>query len=417
MKNIISIFVLSVLLVAYQQLQAQPYTTQAEILSSGGGESTGGNYSNFSIIGEPFVSDGAIGGDFENSTGFIFMETAEDCTPDWSVNIAAYQYSGNIIASVEIDGTQEVAANDVLAAFYNGECRGVTSAWWNPGLNEYDFLLAVYSNAPSGETMDFKYFKESTCEIFDLVESIPFTPDMIIGGITDPFIFHNTSSTELNINLTAFLEGPVNGSSMETYLNTFGMLPNGQPFDNIPWNYAGTENVASFPSDVVDWVLVELRDATDAASAGSGTVLMRQAALLLDDGSITGLDGISDLQFNTSATQQLFAVIYHRNHLAVISANPLTESGGVYTYDFSDDMGKAYGGPLAQKQINGIWCMIVGDADANGQINNVDKNDYWLLQNGNVGYNESDFDMSAIVQAPDKDKWETNTGKGTQVPE
>ena len=61
--------------------------------------------------------------------------------------------------------------------------------------------------------------------------------------------------------------------------------------------------------------------------------------------------------------------------------------------------------------------MMASDADADGQIDNKNKNDHWLLQEGSAGYLESDFDMRGTVNTFDKDKWEPNSGKGTQVPE
>ncbi len=90
--------------------------------------------------------------------------------------------------------------------------------------------------------------------------------------------------------------------------------------------------LAAIPNaNVVDWVLVELRDAPSAAAATSATRIARQAAFILNDGSIVGLDGSSVLQFNNAINQQLFVIVNHRNHLGVLSANALTQSGGIYS--------------------------------------------------------------------------------------
>ena len=74
-----------------------------------------------------------------------------------------------------------------------------------------------------------------------------------------------------NLELKAMLEGPVSGSVMLTPLNLGGMIPLSQPYNMLPWNYNGTESTAVVPANVVDWVLVELRDATSAANATSAT--------------------------------------------------------------------------------------------------------------------------------------------------
>ena len=90
----------------------------------------------------------------------------------------------------------------------------------------------------------------------------------------------------------------------------------------------------------------------------STTIIGRQAAFVLNDGSVVDLDGISDLQPSISVSQELFVVIYHRNHLAVMSNDPLIMTGGVYTYDFSDGENKVYGGPNGHKLLaTGTWGM------------------------------------------------------------
>jgi hypothetical protein len=160
-------------------------------------------------------------------------------------------------------------------------------------------------------------------------------------------------------------------------LNAGGLIPFNQPYNTSPWNYSGNESVAAIPNgNVVDWVLVELRDAPDAASALPGTAVEQQAAFVLKNGTIVGMDGVSPIACTTTGfTNDLFVVIYHRNHLAVMSANPLTQTAGVYTYNFTTGANQAYeNGAEGQKEIaTGIWGMFGGDANADGNIETADK--------------------------------------------
>jgi len=155
----------------------------------------------------------------------------------------------------------------------------------------------------------------------------------------------------LTVDLTAFLEGPYAYGSMDTNLLQGGVIPLSQPFNTAPWNYAGTESVSSFPQYTVDWVLIEIRDAADAASATSATVIDRQAAFVNYTGAIVASDGSSNLVLTGPVTQNLFVVIYHRNHLSVMSATALTESGGVYPYNFTTGEAQAYGGSSGHKEV------------------------------------------------------------------
>lgn len=221
------------------------------------------------------------------------------------------------------------------------------------------------------------------------------------------------------LDLMAFFEGPFNGSDMNTTLNP-AELPLDQPYNVAPWNYPGTEAVASMPNgQVVDWILVELRDAPDVASATSATIIATQAAFLLKDGSVVGTDGSSSLTFDVSIANSLFVVLWHRNHLGIISAYPVMETGGIYTYDFSSSADQVFGGANAHKQLDsGIWGMVAADGDADGQINNADKNNVWTLQAGSAGYLTGDFNLDAQVNNNDKnDLWVPNSGSGGQVPD
>ena len=229
-----------------------------------------------------------------------------------------------------------------------------------------------------------------------------------------------TASGALVLDLKAFLQGPYDLSTMGTDLNTAGNIPLSQPYSALPWNYSGTENVTGIPNaNIVDWILVELRDAPDAASAGSATMIDRQAAFILSNGTITGIDGAGMLTFPVTYSQNLFAVLWHRNHIGIMSSVPLSETGGVYSYDFSADVNAVHGGSLAHREVaTGVWAMTGADGDANGEVNNGDKNDVWIIQAGSGGYLSGDFNMDVQVNNGDKnDLWVPNTGSGGQVPD
>lgn len=233
-----------------------------------------------------------------------------------------------------------------------------------------------------------------------------------------------------DLDLKVFLSGAYVqgvGGMMSTDLLSNGVIPLTQPFNpalpyysnnNPTWLYAGTENVSAIPAGVVDWVLIELRDAADVVSATGATMVAQKAAFLLEDGSVVDIDGSSMLNFNITIANDLFVVVYHRNHLGVISANPLVNNGGVYSYDFSSGETQAYGGSLGHQQVEtGIWAMIGADGNADGQTNNADKIDVWALDAANAGYLGGDFSLDTQCNNQDKvDVWVPNSGASSQVP-
>ncbi len=236
---------------------------------------------------------------------------------------------------------------------------------------------------------------------------------------TDPSIMIGEEEYMEILNLKVFLEGPFNGTDMNTDLNNLNLLPLNQPYNTSPWNYSGTETVDVIPNpEVVDWVLVEIRDAQNAASAGSSSRVARQAALLLKNGDIVGLDGSSILMFNCPINQQMFVVLLYRNHLGILSANAITQNeNGLYIYDFSYAASRAYGD--GQKNLgNGIFGMIGGDANADGIINVSGDKPVWIPQAGKKGYLNSDINRDGQSNNKDKNNlWFRNLGEETYIPE
>jgi len=222
------------------------------------------------------------------------------------------------------------------------------------------------------------------------------------------------------IDLKIWLEGAYTSNAMRTDINSKNLLPLNQPFNMAPWNYFGNESVSIIPnSQVVDWLLVEFRDALDASSATPATRVGQKAAFLLENGSIVGLDGISYLQLSTSINNQLYIVLSHRNHLDVMNANPLTTVADLLSYDFTSDASKFYGGANGCSELsNNVWGMSSGNGTADIIINDADKVMTWENQAGLTGYLQGDFNNDCQVNNTDKnDYWKPNTGKGSQVPQ
>jgi uncharacterized protein (TIGR02145 family) len=233
---------------------------------------------------------------------------------------------------------------------------------------------------------------------------------LINGSISPPI---NTFS------IKTFLEGTFNGVTMNTDLNDLNQIPLSQPYNIAPWNYAGTEQVIAIPnSEIVDWVLIESRETTgDASTATHDKIINKQAAFLKSDGNIVGLDGSSQISFVAPIINNLYIVIRHRNHLPIMSSAPLTENPDIYSWDFTDQLSKAY----LDGQIDmggGKFGMIAGDCNASGRINTIDENYSWSWNAGNSGYYGSDVNLDTQVNNIDKDEtWLPNIGKVAQLPE
>lgn len=222
------------------------------------------------------------------------------------------------------------------------------------------------------------------------------------------------------VSINVLLEGAYsNGTpAMTTGLNN--ILPLEQPYNTAPWNYYGGESVPEIPTpDIVDWVLVELRDSPDAASATPATIISQHAAFLRNDGQIVGMDGFTELTFYSTVNEQLYCVVWHRNHLGVLSAYPMEFSEGSYHYYFSTDEDKAYGGSSGHKMLgDGVWGMYAGDGNADNNVETTDKTIIWYNQASQAGYYSGDYNLNGQVNNPDKNNyWLPNESKSCQVPQ
>jgi subtilisin family serine protease len=227
----------------------------------------------------------------------------------------------------------------------------------------------------------------------------------------------------LDVEMTMLMQGAYSGSGqMTTELNSGGHLPTSQPFDEGPWDYSGSESVSSIPSsDIVDWVLLELRETTDGDAVG------RQAAFLKSDGSVVGLGGSGPASFSDVSDGDYYLVVYHRNHLPIMSTSKISfSSGSTASYDFTTGQDQAYGSAPMADLGDGNFGLVAGDVNADGQVvYSGPSNDLFPIFNavGNElsgtasGYLDADVTMNgqAVYSGPDNDLFPIFNAVGNEL--
>ncbi len=187
-------------------------------------------------------------------------------------------------------------------------------------------------------------------------------------------------------NLTAYIKGAWNNPSglMRTILDANNLLPLSQPYTGAPYNYSGTESVASIPNaNIVDWILIEHRKPSSGlpADANASTISGRSAGFLLNNGTVVGLDGVTPIAFDITKQGGAFIVVRHRNHLAIMSNSIPSNVTGDFTNDFSV-LTNSYKKPGATSDptvilaasgigstLHGMW---PGDVNSNGSVTSSD---------------------------------------------
>lgn len=213
---------------------------------------------------------------------------------EYKQNGEPYTIGNNISNSVSYDGIgtfEDLLTNPLgksLKVDLNSLPSGVSYKW--RARVEYNQI-----NNPYQKYGPWKYYNNYAAKL----------PD---GFKTFPILSY--FGADLLVDLTVLLEGPYNSTNNNLENNL--SVSNDSPYSEDP------ANVTSIPSNVNDWILVELRDKDDPSS-----VIASRSVFLLDSGKIVDIDGISKVHFTVSSDDYYISV-KHRNHLSIMSTSAIT---------------------------------------------------------------------------------------------
>lgn len=291
--------------------------------------------------------------------------------------------------------------NNFLAAMKAGFFSFIPTTSAMGLANQPDYYAAISPNngdAINESPFDNWYMPVNNEPHVQLTQgNVDFAWDEIVNGSKSSF------------SASLFLEGAYDASTglMRDDLRTSNVLPLTSPYDDAAVVDSAIFEVSGDKA-VVDWVWVTLKDPNTL------NTVAEQSALLLRDGSIVSIDGVSELVFPVTAKEYNIA-FYHRNHIAVLSASSLSLSGVPSSFNFTSDPTLITGGISALNTLNtGIYGLISGDVDDDYQIQSVD------IQNtipfiGTAGYLSEDANLNGQVQPSDISLFiQPNVGRGIQ---
>ncbi|MCD4680939.1 MAG: PKD domain-containing protein, partial [Bacteroidales bacterium] len=254
--------------------------------------------------------------------------------------------NGNITGS---SGPQASAGSD--KSVYQGSCTlltasgGGTYAWSNG-----DQIANTVVCPPVTSTYTVTVTDGNGCTASD---------DVIVTVNSIP-------TTNVELQGKVILQGAYAGSGiMNTLICQTDSFPHSQPFNTSPWNYTGMEQISSVPANVVDWVLIEIRDSNDV-----NIVHEYRAGLLLNNGQIIDTNFTTGINLTTISSAYYYVVIRHLNHLPLMTANPVMLPNTV-VLDFSDTTNTPlYGGAKnsAIEVESNVFAMIGGDINSDGTL-------------------------------------------------
>lgn len=211
-------------------------------------------------------------------------------------------------------------------------------------------------------------------------------------------------TTDVPVKVKSYLQGAfdANTSEMRTTLLANNMLPTAQPFNTTPWNYNGTETVANFPTNTVDWVLIEVRDPVSYA------LVDQKAGLLQKDGTVLNVDGNDILMNDVFANTVYYLAIRSRNHLDILGAR-LVSLPNVNTYDLTDPNAVAGTNQVVKLGNTSIYGMRAGDINGDGYITVADYNLYSANASKINIYHPSDLNLDRNITVSDFNLYQPNS--------
>lgn len=213
----------------------------------------------------------------------------------------------------------------------------------------------------------------------------------------------NVSTPPLMVHAKILLEGSyLNNGLMHT--NLASNLPTIQPFDSLPWNYMGTEQINGIPAGTTDWLLVELWNDLTAPNP-----IAQQAVLVREDGVLIDVAGNEGIGFTGIPDGNYFLLIRHRNHLDVMTSNAIAlPNTAAQRYDFTTAPTQALGTNQLVDLADGRFALKAGDIDGNGIVS---VNDFNTLQEEigtNDNYAISDLNGDQEVTVDDFNVYQNN---------
>ena len=214
------------------------------------------------------------------------------------------------------------------------------------------------------------------------------------------------------VNARVLLEGPYNVGTalMNDNMRALGLVPTTEPYTGLGYAHVGGGGETTSPavlaitgSDaVVDWVVLELRDANNPS-----IVVATRSALLQRDGDVVDTDGLSPVSLLIGQGEYHLAV-RHRNHLGCMTEAPVHLSGGVATaVDFTLSTTPTYG-TEACRVTGAVQLLWSGDVSFDGVVKYTglsnDRDPILIEIGGTVptntvsGYHDTDVNLDGAVK-------------------
>lgn len=125
--------------------------------------------------------------------------------PTWTVDNGKYSSSMNLVGSLSIQGIPSNDPDDIVAAFVDGECRGVAHPVYNKRYDDYFVMLDIAGNADDkNKNVTFRVYDASTGTVWPMVKTsrdIDFNVSGVFGSFQVPVVLDALEMIEQTMTL------------------------------------------------------------------------------------------------------------------------------------------------------------------------------------------------------------------------
>jgi hypothetical protein len=115
---------------------------------------------------------------------WVCAQTAH-AQPAWTVNPAGYQFSMNVIAQLRVGGQANHTTGNAIAAFHQGDVRGVATPLM---VNDQAYYyLTLFSNGYNGDSLVFKAYLLVQNQLYECSDTVVFYHQQVLGSLPGPF--------------------------------------------------------------------------------------------------------------------------------------------------------------------------------------------------------------------------------------
>ncbi|MCM0667356.1 hypothetical protein [Flavobacterium tyrosinilyticum] len=225
---------------------------------------------------------------------FILSSTVFGQAPNWSVNENKFQYTMSFEGFLTVDGKTLTSPGDKLAAFVDGECRGIASPIYVASEKKYMVYLTVFSNTDN-EVVSFKIYDAANNAVKNVEKTKIFENNKHYGDLFQSYSFASpslkteseiinfdfkdlkTSKTITGSQITMYVSKGVNVSALNA---VFELSPGAKLFIGTANKISGSNSI-DFTNPVQFQVLSEdqsvIKQWTVTVKLGSATFYKKDA--------------------------------------------------------------------------------------------------------------------------------------------